>query len=515
MALLRSNIEFAHRIFLDRLTTDAQGLAQPHDIDQGPGDEYIYGGCYDPYNFGIGADCSGCVGIATAAAFNGTDMDWQRYFSTETFPGPFQGFRQTDQDDLVNNYFPIKVCICHGGGGPYSHMNCSVDGWVMESNGDHGTCTLNHGAIPLSSDYWNDFWVHDGPITEDTTWRQPMGYPLGVDYAGGRISGADLRAAGVVFACRYLTDGGPGLPGKQLLPAEFADLTANGVSVVFNWETTADFMLGGHDAGVRDASQGLNYIRSFPGMAQANPTIYFSCDFDEAPEQQDAINGYLTGAASVLGGVSQVGLYGAYWVGKRALDAGVCKYLWQTEAWSGGNIDSRVNIMQRNGLGYLTIDGVQCDQNEAHTNDYGQWGYAAAPSPIPVPAPIPVPPPVVVTPPVVVVPRPAPKTSQDLFNLIVAELADPNATPIIAPDGTVQTLRQAIASIYWKETHPLTLGNRPVDPKTADDQFGHTLSDRAEQLKTQALVCEIATRFGINVQTIFQAAEASFGGATS
>jgi len=54
------------------------------------------------------------------------------------------------------------------------------------------------------------------------------------------------------------------------------------------------------------------------------------------------------------------------------------------------------------------------------------------------------------------------------------------------------------------------LDGRPVDPKHADDQLGHTLSARAEQLKTQALVCEIATKFGINVQTIFNAAEASF-----
>jgi len=113
----------------------------------------------------------------------------------------------------------------------------------------------------------------------------------------------------------------------------------------------------------------------------------------------------------------------------------------------------------------------------------------------------------VVTPPVTPA---APQTSQDLFNLIVAELTNPAATPIVGPDGTAQTLRQAIGAIYWKETTLLGLDGRPVDPTHADDQFGHTLSARAEQLKTQALVCEIATKFGINVQTIFSAAEASF-----
>jgi hypothetical protein len=57
----------------------------------------------------------------------------------------------------------------------------------------------------------------------------------------------------------------------------------------------------------------------------------------------------------------------------RALDAGVVTYAWQTEAWSGGNIDSRVNIVQRNSLGYTWVDGVECDVDEAHTADYGQW----------------------------------------------------------------------------------------------------------------------------------------------
>jgi hypothetical protein len=488
---LRTNVEFAKRVFLDRLTTVDQALSQPNDINminEGPGDPYIYGGCWDPFNFGIGADCSGCVGIMTAAVFHGTKMGWQRYFSTETFPNGFDGFRQTSQDDLLNGNYCMKVCICHGGGGPNSHMNCSVDGWVMESNGDYGTCTANHGAIPQSSDYWNDFWVLPSPIIEDTTWRQPMGYPLGVDYAGGRIAGADLRKAGVAFVCRYLTDGGPGLPGKQLMPDEFTDLQTNGINVVFNYETTANFMMT--DSGATDAQKALAYIRSLPGMASANPVIYFSCDFDEAPNQQATINQFLTDAGTVLGGPSKVGIYGAYYVCQRALDAGVCKYMWQTEAWSGGNIDSRVNIMQRNGLGYLTIDGVQCDQNQAHTNDYGQWAYAPAPSPLPTPVPVPAPPAPAPTPPpappVVVTPAPAPPTT-------------PPTPPV---PGSAATLGQMASAIYWKETTPLTLAHRPLPITQADDQYGHTLSARAEGLVTQALIADLAKRLGTNVETV-------------
>lgn len=205
---------------------------------------------------------------------------------------------------------------------------------------------------------------------------------MGVDYAGGRISGAALKAAGITFVCRYLSDGGSSLPGKQLLPDEFVDLCDNGIAVVFNWETTADFMLGGYSAGVADAQQALAYVRSLPGGPR-NPVVYFSCDFDEAPNQDAPVEQYLQGAASVLGGMDHVGLYGDYWICTRAKAAVGVKYLWQTEAWSGGNITSAVNIMQRNGIGYQTIDGIQCDVDEAHTDDYGQYQPPAPTPPAP------------------------------------------------------------------------------------------------------------------------------------
>lgn len=156
--LQRANVEFAKKVFIDRL-----------------GDPYVYGGQYDAFHLATGADCSGSAGIFIGAAIKGANgMSWARQFSTETFPGPFQGFRQTTQADLVNGNYPIKVCIMHGGGGPDSHMNCSIDGWVMESNGDQGTCTTGTGAIPQSSNYWNAFFVYDAQIIEDGTPRQVL-----------------------------------------------------------------------------------------------------------------------------------------------------------------------------------------------------------------------------------------------------------------------------------------------------------------------------------------------------
>lgn len=380
----RSNVEFSKRVFLDRLTTDNQKLMQPADIDAGPGNPYLYAGVGDSGNFGAGFDCSGIAGVVGGIALYGPqyfDHGYRRLFSTESFPGPLEGFRRVSRDDLLGHPYPIKVAIHHGGGGPNSHMNIEIDGWLMESNGSHGVCTRGHGAISQDSDYWNDWWVHDGPIDEDTTWRQPMGYPRGVDYAGGRIAGAALKAAGISFACRYLSDGGPSLPGKQLLTTEDDDLIANGVAVVSNWETTADRMLGGYAAGKVDAQAARDWVVKCGGPADG--VIYFSADWDASPEQQGAINDYLRACGDVLGGAEHVGIYAGYWPLTRALDAGVARWAWQTEAWSGTNRDARVNIMQRNSLGYLTIAGVPCDVNEAHTDNFGQWGTRSAPTPVP------------------------------------------------------------------------------------------------------------------------------------
>jgi hypothetical protein len=58
------------------------------------------------------------------------------------------------------------------------------------------------------------------------------------------------------------------------------------------------------------------------------------------------------------------------------------------------------------------------------------------------------------------------------------------------------------SAIYWKETTPLTLAHRPLPITQADDQYGHTLSARAEGLVTQALIADLAKRLGTNVETV-------------
>lgn len=202
----------------------------------------------------------------------------------------------------------------------------------------------------------------------------------GLDYAGGRPGGGSIRAAGYDFVVRYLSDGGPGLPGKLLEPWEADDLRANGVAIVSNWETTADRMLGGYAAGAYDAQQALDQVLACGG--RRDRPIYFSADWDATPEQQGPIDDYLRGAASVIG-VENVGIYAGYWPGSRALDNGTATWLWQTDAWSGGNADDRRKIHQR--IGTVWVGGVDCDENEALADDFGQWDYQA-PAPAPEPA---------------------------------------------------------------------------------------------------------------------------------
>lgn len=196
---------------------------------------------------------------------------------------------------------------------------------------------------------------------------------LGLDYAGGRPGGAAISTAGYAFVCRYLSDGGPSLPGKLLTPAEYADLQAHNIAVAVNWETLADRMKSGYDAGVADANAALSHLRAI-GYPNSRP-VYFSADFDASPADQAEINDYLRGAISVLG-LERVGIYGSYYVCQRALNAQTASWAWQAAAWSGGLREPRAHLYQR--IGTTVINGVECDVNEALQADFGQHPYDAA-----------------------------------------------------------------------------------------------------------------------------------------
>lgn len=156
--LLRSNIDYAKSIFWARL-----------------GVEYVYGGAWSPTNTGIGTDCSGLVTHELSAVFNGPSMNWGRQgLSTEAYRYRDFGGQMVGNFPLVHvrrsSDIPpdavMRIDLHHeGDGGPRSHMQCVLEGIVMESNGDYGTCTRPGGAMDPASTYWNDWWYLPGPVT--------------------------------------------------------------------------------------------------------------------------------------------------------------------------------------------------------------------------------------------------------------------------------------------------------------------------------------------------------------
>lgn len=168
----RTNVDFAKRIFRERL-----------------GNPYVYGGVFSPTNTDQGCDCSALVAHELNAVLFGAAMTWQRvdptqgnaWITTESWRpievgdrGPFGTITAASAAAIPADAV-VKIALHHGpGGGANSHMNCTVDGVLMESSGDHGVCTTGTGAIPLSSSYWNDWAYLPGPIDGGGTGGFPM-----------------------------------------------------------------------------------------------------------------------------------------------------------------------------------------------------------------------------------------------------------------------------------------------------------------------------------------------------
>ena len=199
---------------------------------------------------------------------------------------------------------------------------------------------------------------------------QGYDYPLLLD-AASRPYGPAVKASIYDGISRYLSDGGSGLPGKLLLPDEAQSYISNDQALVSNWETTADMMLGGYDQGKSDAQSAWTQHKNCGGPDGA--VVYFSADFDASPDRQAQINAYLQGCVDYLGAHS-VGVYGSYYVCQRVHAWNPNIYLWQTQAWSGGQVLDGIHLYQRNDLGYAVVAGCQCDINEIRRpDDFGQW----------------------------------------------------------------------------------------------------------------------------------------------
>lgn len=195
---------------------------------------------------------------------------------------------------------------------------------------------------------------------------------LGVDYSFDPPTVAELQAAGATFAIRYASE-----PGhvKNLSRPEAERLSAAGLDVAVVFQRSKAFLLEGHAAGMADAASALDQAQGC-GMPAGRP-IYFALDIDPRPltaAQWAAVDGYLDGAASVLGR-GRVGIYGGKLAIDKVMAAGRAAYGWQTRSWS--MVDGQVQWSLRAGLQQYEhnkpLGSGLVDWNRALADDFGQW----------------------------------------------------------------------------------------------------------------------------------------------
>jgi hypothetical protein len=191
----------------------------------------------------------------------------------------------------------------------------------------------------------------------------------GVDYSFSHPSPSAVRTAGAAFVARYLAPVNTDTAAKVITAAEAEQLHAAGLAIVLVWESTATRAASGRSAGVADARAADAQARA---LGADGVPLFFAVDFDATSSQlaaSGAVRAYAEGWASVLGG-ERSGVYGGYTALSTLMSAGICRYGWQTAAWSGGRWYSGAQIRQGSAG---SIGGHSVDWDTAITSDYGQW----------------------------------------------------------------------------------------------------------------------------------------------
>lgn len=173
----------------------------------------------------------------------------------------------------------------------------------------------------------------------------------GYDYSQ-YIDPDKVKAAGAAFVVLYVGD--PSWP-KSATASECSALLADGVAVGLVYETTANWMLGGPNAGGAAGVQARVWARAIG--APDSTRIIAAADFDVTATQVSVVLATLGGFAR---GYHPVGLYGGYRIVKAAADAGYTTM--QTGAWSHGAWDPRAQVRQG---AQTTIGGVTVDIDQA------------------------------------------------------------------------------------------------------------------------------------------------------
>lgn len=191
----------------------------------------------------------------------------------------------------------------------------------------------------------------------------------GFDYSFTQPDVTALVKARAGFAGRYVSNEGN---EKNITAGEFARLQAAHIPLVLFYETTAEWMLGGRQAGVKAAFEGR--AQATAAGIPATVPLHYAADFPVTPEQVPAVLDALGGAASV-DGKATTALYGGMAIVRAAADQGY--RVIQTAAWSAGQWDQRAILRQ---LGTkTTIGGVEVDVDEAIGFNFGQYTPPAPP----------------------------------------------------------------------------------------------------------------------------------------
>lgn len=186
----------------------------------------------------------------------------------------------------------------------------------------------------------------------------------GYDFSHARPGWEAIKGSGRDFVGRYLY---PEHGGKALTSEEVREYLSHDIDIYCFYEAYEERPLEGRNAGIADTQTAQRELGRV-GLP-TNMPIYFAVDWDASPEQQDEIDAYLRGAASVIG-IERVGVYGGYWVVKRCYENGTARWFCQTYGWSGGNVFDKIHILQyRNGQ---QLNGGAVDFNRAYQKNFGQ-----------------------------------------------------------------------------------------------------------------------------------------------
>jgi peptidoglycan hydrolase-like protein with peptidoglycan-binding domain len=175
----------------------------------------------------------------------------------------------------------------------------------------------------------------------------------GIDYATLQASGAQIAADGAQFVCRYLTapaDVAPAAQWKAIGKAEYDDLVgalgADCVWLVYEWY--AERCLEGAAAGAQDGAWAYAAARAL-GYPEGS---YIVIAHDTGARDDLAVAAYMRAFAEQQGGFYRAdAIYSGIDTCEAMRGMGLASFIWQTLAWSRGEVSPFCNFYQ-NGKGW-------------------------------------------------------------------------------------------------------------------------------------------------------------------